>query len=245
MFGLFSRKKAGKFDASLLGADMHSHLLPGIDDGAKDLETSITLIEGLKALGYTKLITTPHILWDLYKNTPEIIHEKLDMVRSELQKRGIDIEINAAAEYFLDDHMAELLGKKMPLLAIKDNLVLVEFSVMHMSMHMKEMIFDLQMAGYQPILAHPERYTYLYKEYDLLHDLKENGCMFQLNALSATGGYGRTVGEMATYFMKHDFYDFLGTDMHHSGHLERLKSFELSPNLWEMVNNGRFLNKQL
>ncbi|MCH5596531.1 tyrosine-protein phosphatase [Niabella ginsengisoli] len=224
---------------------MHSHLLPGIDDGASDMETSMELIEGLKNQGYSKLITTPHILWDIYKNTPEIIHSKLDDVREELNKRSIDIEIHAAAEYFLDDHLSELLQKKEPLLTVKDNMVLVEFSVMHMSMNMKEILFDVQMAGYQPILAHPERYTYLYKQYDVLHDLKDNGCMFQLNLLSATGGYGKTVSEMANYFVKHDFYDFIGTDMHHTGHLARLKTINVSQEVKTLVNSGRIVNNQL
>ncbi|RYG25780.1 MAG: capsular biosynthesis protein, partial [Chitinophagaceae bacterium] len=88
---------------------MHSHLLPGIDDGAKDLEHSLQLIRGLKALGYQKLVTTPHIMWDMYRNTPSIIAEKLDEVRKAVALEGIDIEIDAAAEYFLDEHMQELL----------------------------------------------------------------------------------------------------------------------------------------
>ncbi|MFT4095356.1 MAG: histidinol phosphatase [Niabella sp.] len=224
---------------------MHSHLLPGIDDGAKDIETSVELIKGLKEQGYSKLITTPHILWDMYKNTPSVIHSKLELVREELDKQGIEIELQAAAEYFLDDHVSELLQKKEPLLTIRDNWVLVEFSVMHMSMIMKEILFDMQMAGYQPVLAHPERYTYLYKKYDVLHELKENGCFFQLNILSLSGGYGKTVSEMAGYFIKNDFYDLIGTDMHHTGHLQRLKTLEFSPQLQELANSGRLMNNQL
>lgn len=116
MFKLFSKTGSGKekFDFASLHADMHSHLLPGIDDGARDLEHSLQLIRGLKDLGYKKLITTPHIMWDMYRNTPAVIAEKLDLVRTALDQQGIDIEISAAAEYFLDEHLQELLSKKNP-----------------------------------------------------------------------------------------------------------------------------------
>lgn len=246
MFGLFNKKKSSSiFNATQLKTDMHSHLLPGIDDGSPDVNTSIELISGLKDAGYNKIITTPHILWDMYKNTPDIIKQKLDLVQKELQIRNIDIEINAAAEYFLDDHVAKLLETRAPLLTIKDNMVLVEFSVMHLSMNMKEILFDLQMAGYQPVLAHPERYAYLYKKYEIFHEFKQNGVMFQLNLLSTTGGYGKMVSEMADYFIKYDFYDLIGTDMHHKGHLQRMQSLYLKNEVQELINSGRISNNKL
>lgn len=247
MFGLFSKKKNEKLvvDFPAIKTDMHSHLLPGIDDGSPDVRTSLEMIEGLKNLGYSKIITTPHILWDLYKNTPEIIAEKLELVKKALTENNIDIEISAAAEYFLDEHTAGLVQKKEPLLTLKDNMVLVEFSVMHMSINMKETIFDLMMAGYQPVLAHPERYTYLANNREVFDDLKANGCMFQLNLLSVTGGYGRTVQELAKYFLNGDFYSLVGTDMHHTGHLERLKSFKAPHELQNLLTSGKLLNAEL
>ncbi|MBZ4190010.1 tyrosine-protein phosphatase [Niabella beijingensis] len=232
-------------DYSLVKTDMHSHLLPGIDDGAPDLETSIALIRGYQELGYTRLITTPHILWDLYKNTPEIISGKLDQLRMALKENQVDIEIDAAAEYFLDEHVLELLRKKERLLTIRDNLVLTEFSTMHRSMSMKDILFEVQMAGYQPILAHPERYIYLYKNWDLFQEIRDNGVLFQLNLLSITGGYGSRVREIAQYLLEHDFYSFVGTDLHHEGHMERLKSLEIPIKLHELLTSGRLLNDSL
>ena len=131
MFNLFSRSKSKgeKIDYSVFKTDMHSHLLPGIDDGAPDMDTILKLISGMQELGYTKIITTPHILWDMYKNTREGILEKLEEVRAAIKTNGIDIEINAAAEYFLDDHVEELLKEKKPLLTIGKNWVLSEFSL--------------------------------------------------------------------------------------------------------------------
>ncbi|WP_018630780.1 tyrosine-protein phosphatase [Niabella aurantiaca] len=246
MFGLFSRKnRKTKIDYTLVKTDMHSHLIPGIDDGSPDMETSVALIRNFKELGYSKLITTPHVLWDLYKNTPEIIGRGLDRLRKALAAHQIDIEIEAAAEYFLDDHLLDLLQKNERLLTIKDSLVLTEFSTMHQSMSMKNVLFDVQMAGYQPILAHPERYVYLYKNWDLFHEIKDNGVLFQLNLLSVTGGYGARVQEIARYLLEHDFYSLVGTDLHHTGHMERLKTLEIPVKLQELLTNGRILNNSL
>ena len=232
-------------DYTLVKTDMHSHLLPGIDDGSPDLETSVTLIRHFKELGFTKVITTPHILWDLYKNTPAIIQNKLELVRNALKENQIDIEIAAAAEYFLDDHVSDLLKKKEKLLTIGKDLVLTEFSTMHKSMSMKEILFDVQMAGYQPVLAHPERYIYLYKNWDFFHEIKDNGVLFQLNLLSLTGGYGNRVREIAQYLLDNDFYTLVGTDLHHEGHLNRLQSLEVPAKLQDLLTSNRLLNKTL
>jgi tyrosine-protein phosphatase YwqE len=131
--GLFSKSKpaTGKVDFSLLKADMHSHLLPGIDDGSPDMETSLQLIRGMTELGFTKLITTPHVMWDMYKNTSEIILGKLDLLRAAVKVEGLAVEINAAAEYFLDDYVFGLLKKNEPLLTVSGKMVLVEFSLAH------------------------------------------------------------------------------------------------------------------
>lgn len=246
MFGWFKKEKEERmFDFNLLKSDMHSHLLPEIDDGAKSLNNSLELIKGLNALGYTNIITTPHIFWDLYKNTPDIIHRKLEIVREAVAKENIPISVNAAAEYFLDDHFAEILSKKEKLLTIKDNYVLTEFSTMHLSIAMKEMLFDVQMAGYQPILAHPERYAYLSRNKEVFHELSEQGILFQLNILSLSGGYGKTVLELAEYLINKDLYSFIGTDMHHIGHLHKLQTLKSAKSLEKVVNSSKLLNSSL
>jgi protein-tyrosine phosphatase len=248
MFRLFSRspkKETNAFDYSVLGADMHSHLLPGIDDGAPDLEASLQLIRGMEALGYRKLITTPHILWDMYKNTPEKILRAFDTVQEALVKEGIGVELKAAAEYYIDEHVEGLLTRKEKLLTLGDNMVLVEFSMIHAPMGVKEVLFEMQMQGYQPIVAHPERYAYLSRNKEFYDELKEAGCLFQLNILSLTGGYGRTVTELAQYLLKHDFYNFVGTDLHHSRHLDALHNPALAPALQKLQETGRLMNARL
>lgn len=246
MFGLFSKKKHQvPLDYSLVKTDMHSHLLPGIDDGSPNLETSLAFIRSLKEMGYSQLITTPHIFWDLYKNTPEIILKKRDQVREALLKENINIQLEAAAEYFLDDHFADLLQRKERLLTFGDQYILTEFSLISPSFSMKENLFNAQMAGYQPILAHPERYVYLYKKWNFFHELKENGILLQLNLLSLTGGYGQRVQEMAEYLLQHQLYSLVGTDLHHEGHLRRLETLTIPAPLQDLLTNGQLLNSQL
>lgn len=225
---LFKRQEDTVGSLEWLQTDMHSHLLPGIDDGSPDIATSLQLIKGFKELGYKKLITTPHILWEIYPNTTEIILRKRDEIRKELEAAGIEIELHAAAEYFIDEHFKEQLQNKIPLLTISGNKVLVEFSMLNMPMDLQEVLFEMQMQNYQPVLAHPERYTYLLRRKELLDQLKDSGCWFQLNILSLTGHYGEDVQRLAEYIVKKNYYDLAGTDLHHSRHLSLLQKLPSS-----------------
>lgn len=245
MFKLFSKQKSQPADLSRVKVDMHSHLLPGIDDGSPDMATSIRLIRGMMELGYKKFITTPHIMWDMYQNTPAIINEKLQLLREALKQEGIDVEIHAAAEYFLDDHVAELLKKNEPLLTVSGKMVLTEFSLAYPSHSLKDILFEMQMQGYQPIIAHPERYLYLEGNKDFYEELRDAGCYFQLNLLSVTGYYGKSAQELATYLLKKEYYDLVGTDLHGFRHLEALQSPALGAPLEKLLNSGRILNAGL
>lgn len=244
---LFKKKKVDsvEVDYSVVNADIHSHLLPGIDDGSQDMETSLELIRGMKALGFKKLITTPHVMWDMYRNTPDVIFQKLEEVRSKLKEEHIEIELNAAAEYFIDDHLGEMLQQKQRLLSIGNNLVLVEFSMASQSFELKEILFEMQMQGYQPVIAHPERYAYLERNKDFYDELKDAGCFFQLNILSLSGYYGETVLELARYLAKNQFYDLVGTDLHHFRHLDALKNPSLFSSLQKLLQTGKIRNASL
>ena len=247
MLRLFSRSKpkGARFDFSVLKTDMHSHLLPGIDDGAEDIENSLELIRGMRELGYKKLITTPHVMWDMYKNSHEIILEKLKIVQQAVKDAGIDVEIRAAAEYFLDEHVEDLLRNKEPLLTIKGNMVLTEFSMAFPSLNIKDILFEMQMQDYQPVIAHPERYIYLERNKEFYTELRDIGCLFQLNLLSIGGHYGRSVTELANYLLKNGFYNLIGTDLHHFGHLEGLQRLEMPIAVKKLIDEGKIINNQL
>ena len=211
--------------------DIHSHLLPGIDDGAKDMEDSISLISKLRSYGIKNIITTPHILGDVYPNTSESITSKLAEVQTELKNRGInDIKFRAAAEYMLDEKFNQILESRKPLLTLKDNLVLVEMSYFSPPINLYDMLFKLQLKGYKPILAHPERYQTYHSNFKEFYKLKAAGCLFQLNLLSLTPHYGPGVLKTAEKLLEAQLYDFAGTDTHHHNHLELLQKVSTSKN---------------
>jgi tyrosine-protein phosphatase YwqE len=241
----FKKKEAPLHDFSVLGTDLHSHLLPGIDDGSQDMETSVRLVKGMGQLGFKKLITTPHIMWDMYKNTNNIIFEKLDELRARLKTEEIDVEIDAAAEYFIDDYVENLLKQKEPLLSFGNKFVLVEFSMASAPFDLKDVLFEMQLQGYQPVIAHPERYIYLEKSKNFYAELRDIGCLFQLNALSLSGYYGHSVMELASYLCKKQYYDLVGSDLHHSRHLNALQNPTVLPSLKKLLDTNRIQNQSL
>lgn len=243
----FFRKSSRRIaDFSGLSCDMHSHLIPGIDDGSPDMATSIELIRGLVDLGYKKIITTPHIMADIYPNTPAIINAGYQEVLAELERQQISVELKAAAEYLMDDHFTQMLEDDKPLLTLKDKLVLVELSFAVPSINLKDLLFQMQIKGYQPVLAHPERYLYFGGNKDWYNQLKEAGCLFQLNLLSLRGYYGKASMELAQYLIKKKYVDLLGTDMHHERHLENLRtSSQLLDTVDRLIDSGLIRNTSL
>ena len=178
------------------GTDIHSHLIPAIDDGAADVEASITMIKKFKELGFQKIITTPHTMCDYYKNTPETILGGLEDVRKELKAQHIGIEISAASEYNLDDGLSKLIDDKQ-VLTMGDNYVLFELPFMSEPPNFQEIVFQFQTNGYKPILAHPERYSYWYDDFEKYEELRAKGILLQLNLLSLTGHYSPQTKKVA------------------------------------------------
>ncbi len=225
-----------------LKTDMHSHLIPAIDDGAASLEDSIDMIKSLQQLGYEKIITTPHVMSDFYKNTPETILGGLDLVRAELQKQNISVELEAAAEYYLDYEFEEKI-KAGNLLTFSDNYILVETSFMEAPPNFKELIFQLQVAGYKVILAHPERYPFMsIEDYE---DLQNRSVFMQLNLLSLIGHYGPDVQKKANKMIEQGFVSFLGTDCHHMGHAAIYEKCQTKRAWHQLVGSGKLLNHTL
>lgn len=245
MFSFFKSKKTdygGNF--SFLNTDIHSHLIPGIDDGSPDIETSLSLINNFKQLGYQQLVTTPHVLHDYYPNSRDTILQGLEKVHKALQAQNIDIKINAAAEYYLDEYFESLL-KTEPLLTITDNEVLVEMSFMAAPINLHQLLFETQAAGYHPIIAHPERYRFYHEDFDQYHKFKELGYKLQLNALSLTGHYGKHVKHAAHQLLENNLIDYLGTDLHSEKHARMLQQLSNDEKLMQLLENYSFENEQI
>ena len=225
--------------------DIHSHLLPGIDDGAKDIDTSIALILKMASYGIKNFITTPHVLGNVYPNSTAVIKEKLIVVQKELEKREIKgISIQAAAEYMLDEEFSALLEQK-DILVLKDNYILVEMSYFSAPINLYEVLFKIQLKGYKPVLAHPERYNFYHSDFKSYYKLKQAGCLFQLNLLSLTDQYGKGVQKISKKLLKENLYDFVGTDTHHQNHLALLPKIGTKKTLDKIThlldNNKKFL----
>ena len=225
MFSLFTKKQSSVTGNHYfpITTDIHSHILPGIDDGSPDVETSIALIRGLMELGITRSVATPHIISDMYRNNADTINTALAVLKKELIKEKISFEVSAAAEYMMDAYFFELLQNKTELLTIKDNIVLTEFSYAMMPNNPEQMSFAIITEGYKPILAHPERYPYYFNDHKAFHRLIELGFSLQVNLLSLTGYYGKEAAKAAIYMLKNDLVSYLGTDIHHERHLEAFK----------------------
>ncbi|KIC94651.1 tyrosine-protein phosphatase [Flavihumibacter solisilvae] len=247
MFHIFRRKNRDNLiDLSGIAIDMHSHLLPGIDDGAADASTSIALLNGLIQTGLKGFITTPHILWDLYRNDDVSIGNALDTLTETAKIQGLNFSISAAAEYMMDDHFTSLVNNKSDLRRIADNYVLVEFSFVGLPYNWKELFFNLQLQGYQPILAHPERYGFLSATPQIFQEIVAMGVLLQVNLNSLTGYYGKSAYQLAQYLSKHKLVSFLGTDLHHQRHIDALlNSNTLMPEINTILASGKILNSKL
>lgn len=242
LFG--GEKVLNEADYSVLKTDVHSHFIPGIDDGAKTLEDSIELIKGMQALGYKKVITTPHVMSDYYKNTPDIILGGLETVKAELRKQNIDIEIEAAAEYNVDSEFEpKILEKK--LLTFGDNYVLFEMPFSEEPSNLKNCIFSMQTNGYKPILAHVERYAFWHGNWEKIESMKDRGVKLQLNINSLSGQYGPGVKKMAKELIDRDWIDLLGSDCHHVGHINLMKRVSTMPYLHKILKSGKLINSKL
>ena len=241
---IFSKPKKRLADLIPDGyVDIHSHLLPGIDDGSKDEQNSLDLINSLKDYGFSQFITTPHILPGVWNNTGNSIKEVEKSTALFLKGQNIENSFKAAAEYLMDDVFLKLL-KTEPLLTLKDNYVLVEMSYLSAPMQLYEIIYELQMEGYKPILAHPERYLFYHFKFEEYEKLKRVGCLFQINLLSTTGYYGKPVFNICNKLLEANMVDFVGSDTHHERHTEAFKTPVLLKNTEPLIkalsNNSLF-----
>lgn len=198
--------------------DIHSHILPGIDDGSENLEQTSELLKRLNEIGFSKCIATPHTLPEIWENTTEGITKTFETTKLQLEKPLNNMLHHAASEYMINEVFLQRLQTE-PLLTLKDNYVLIEMSYMNPPLALKEIIFEIQLKGYQPLLAHPERYLFYHRNTKMYETLKKLEVQFQLNLLSSVGYYGSSVAKIADFLLKENFIDFVGSDVHHLRHV--------------------------
>ena len=246
MLGWFKRTAASDTGiAPALKVDLHSHLIPGIDDGAKTLEESLALIRRMVDLGYAKLILTPHVMRDAYHNTPETIIDGLERLREAVREAEIDVVLEASAEYYLDEGFLPLLeaGKILP---IAGKYLLFETSYLAHPNNLLDMIYAIKLHGYSPILAHPERYRYIKDPQQEYGELKELEVLFQIDTTSLGGYYGKDAKKKAEFLLKEGWIDFVGSDAHRMRHLDQLDAVLHTPKIWtKMLSRNTLRNNTL
>lgn len=239
-----SKAHKAPYDLSDLKVDMHSHLIPGIDDGSQSMEQTIGMLLKFVELGYEKVITTPHVMQDHYPNNPKIIKEGLKEVQAEIEKLNIPISIEAAAEYYFDEFLFDKI-KNREILTFGGNYVLFEFSFASKPHNVDQLIFDFKTNDYTPILAHYERYPYLFNggpEY--VQSLRDKGLKIQVNLNSLSGHYGKDIKKQAEMLINHKLVDLVGTDCHRIEHLEILEE-NLKNDYFHKLANLDLLNRKL
>ncbi len=237
----FKKTKQAKNNFSALGVDMHSHLIPGVDDGAESVASSVELINGLHDLGFEKLCTTPHSMQGIHPNTKDSLTAGLSRLQGTLSDQMLPL---LSSEYYLDDHFSKLIEDDQ-LLPLPGNRILLEFSQINRPFGLEDTLFKLALKGYQIILAHPERYLFFHKNFNDFIRLKDMGLEFQVNALSLSNHYGRNVRTMAEKLIAHKLIDFIGTDTHRKEHLALLKEIPDTKCYKTLIDSGLIKNRAL
>lgn len=249
MLRFFRKKPAeaspGIQDWSFLHTDIHSHFIPGIDDGPQAMEDSLALLKSMEQAGFSRVITTPHISLDYFPDTEAGIESGLLQLKTAAREAGIQLELEAAAEYMIDESLLEKLHTGRKLFAIGGKYILIEMGFVQVSPMLQQVIFEIQAAGYVPVLAHPERYNY-YQDIPVaaLKTLKQSGCLFQLNTISLSGYYGKHVKILAEKLLKECLYDFAGSDIHHQRHVKALNMVLQSEMIYSLLKYP-FLNNKI
>jgi len=218
----FFSKKSLIDPSPKIKTDIHSHLIPGIDDGSQSLEESLDILRQMSSLGYEKVITTPHIMADTYRNSSKTILDGLAILRKSIIDKKIDIKVDVAAEYYFDEALIDRLNDG-DILTAGDGYLLFETSYISKPINFDDVVFHISTKGYRPLLAHPERYGYISNPKKIYTQMKDMGIYFQLDINSLGGHYGKQAFDLSRYLIDCGMVDFLGSDIHHKKQVEYLK----------------------
>jgi protein-tyrosine phosphatase len=233
--------KSKELIPDLFHTDLHSHLLPNLDDGVSSFEESAAIIKSFMEIGFTKAITTPHIMSDTHRNTPETILPRLTDLKQYLKDNAIDFEIQAAAEYYFDETIMTMVSQHTPFLTFGNSYLLFETNTFSEPMMLNDFIFQLKVKGYQPVMAHPERYRYLQNNLERVEDLINRGVLMQVNSLSISGHYSKSIQKVANQLIENRFVHFLGSDCH-TPHQARLLKESVNTKYFQKALNLPLIN---
>lgn len=228
----FKKKASYAFMDIGLVTDVHSHILPGVDDGSDGLEESVSILTELQRLGVRRCIFTPHVSRSMFPNTAPDLSARFEAFIPTLPEEiRSGMQFHLASEYMVDEFFGGLTDR----LYWPDGRILIEMSYYQRSREIRQTIFDLRMQGRQPVLAHPERYVFYQKAFDRrtgkvdeLEELVDMGCELQLNVMSLTGAYGTASLAIARWLLDAGMYRFIGTDVHSRGQIDHFTGFQIN-----------------
>lgn len=223
IFSIFSSKKA---PAKLpFVTDIHCHLVPGVDDGSPDVDKSVELVERMNRWGISRIFLSPHVTQDTFENTPDTLAAPFAELKQKVEEAGVPVQLHMHAEYRVDEFFLDQLAKGN-LRPMPGNHLLVENSFAQEPWGLDQLLFDLRLKGFVPVMAHPERYLYYAnfnrERYRRLHD---TGLLFQINLLSLAGAYGKTEKQTAEWLLEQGMVSFVGTDLHRRGHADAIDAY--------------------
>lgn len=219
MFNFFHKKPSPDESRLCFSTDIHCHVLPGVDDGSPDLETSLALVEAQERMGIKRVFASPHVTLGVFENTPETIAGPREELRKALAEKGVSVELNNHAEYRIDDFSLAQIDSPQ-VMKLPGDYVMIENPFSSEPGLLDKIVFDLQVKGFRPVLAHPERYSYYYRRPERYQQLHDAGLLFQVNVLSLAEAYGKEQRKTGEYLIDKSLVDFLGTDMHNMRHVE-------------------------
>ena len=242
MFNFFKRKREP--EQLFFNTDIHCHIIPGIDDGSPDVNTSVELVGRMAKWGLRRIIASPHVTFGTFPNTRATV--PLEELRKALADVSGSPEILHSAEYRIDDLLVKQLDEGNPM-TLPQNYILIENAFMQEPWNLDQLVFDLHVKGYRPLLAHPERYSYYYNRKARYKQLHDAGLLFQCNVLSLAGAYGPAEKHIAEVLIKEDLVDFLGTDLHRVKHADVIDEYLASKDYLKHRGalQGRIFNDSL
>lgn len=210
--------------------DIHNHVVPGVDDGSPDVDTSLELLEHMHDWGLTRIFASPHSTQDTFENTPQSLAEPVGRLTEAMEKAASGIEFNLHMEYRLDKFFMRQF-EDGNLLCLPGKYLLVENAFSNEPWGLESLLYNIRCQGYTPVLAHPERYRYYSHNHRYRYDeLHEYGLYFQINLLSLAGHYGKLERETALYLLEKGLVQFIGTDLHRRSHVESIEAYLRSSN---------------
>ena len=244
MFNFFNKTKTPV--RLPFSTDIHCHVIPGVDDGSPDVATSVRLIERMQNWGITKIIASPHVTKGTFENTPETLDKAMLALQTALKEKSNYISLSHHAEYRLDE-FSQAAFESGNVMTMPGNYIMIENPFVSEAWFIDNTIFELQVKGLTPVLAHPERYSYYFKNRDRYHRLHEAGAKFQVNLLSLAGSYGKEQREVAEYLIAKGLVDFIGSDLHNYRHADQIDEYLLTKNARNdfAALEGRLLNDKI